>query len=270
MKQATIYCLAILSLSLSANAQVVNTKSTGNQSLTSMKGAYLLTMQKATQDHKDTIADIKQLKIYTDHYFMYAHLLPGDTMGNFGVGSYTIQNGKVAEHGFFTSDGGAQDNNFDVKITKSPGGYTQVINFPPDAQGSEFILTESYKDVSSSISSALDGAWKMTKMTTYTKEGTPTVIDKPLEYKFYQSGHFMFGSNQTDPATNKVFTGIGYGTYKVDGPNDITETPMNASYRDIINVPVKLKLAFNGKDHYQQTIVWTDGSKMIEEYERLK
>jgi hypothetical protein len=270
MKKATICCLAILSLSLSVNAQVMNTKSTGNQAPTSMKGAYLLTMQKGTQDNKDTMMDIKQLKIYTDRYFIYAHPLPGDTLGNFGVGTYAIQNGQLMEHAFYTSDGGKQDNSFEVKITKIPGGYSQLINFPPDAQGSKFTLTESYKDVSNKVTSALDGAWKMTKITVYSTTGTPTVVDNPLQYKFYQSGHFIFGGTQTDPATSKEVANIGYGSYTVNSPNEITETPINSSYRDIINSPVKLNLSFNGKDHYQQTIVWKDGSKMTEEYERLK
>jgi hypothetical protein len=270
MKRLTIYCLAILSMSLSANAQVISAKNPSSEAAASMKGAFLLTMQKGRQDNKDTMMDIKQLKIYTDHYFMYAHPLPGDTSGNFGIGTYTIQNGKLTEHSFYTSDGGVQDNKFEVNIAKSPGGYSQVINFPPDAHGSIFVLTETYKDVSTNAASALDGAWKMTATTSYSKDGKATVTNKPLQYKVYQSGHFIFGGTQTDPATKKTVANIGYGTYIVGGENEITETPMNSSYKDIIDVSVKLKLTFKGKDHYQQTILWTDGSKLVEEYERLK
>jgi len=256
-----MYCFAILSLSLSARSQ--STAST-------MKGAYLLTVQKGRQDNKDTIMDIKQLKIYTDNYFMYAHPLAVDTLGDFGVGTYTMVNGKLTEHVFYTSDGGKQDNSIDVKVAKTSDGYTQVINFPADASGSGFMLTESYKNVSKKLSSEFEGAWKLTRLTVYSTAGTPTVTDNPLEYKFYQSGHFMFGSTQTDPTTQKPVANIGYGTFTVDGPNEITETPVNSTYHDIINVAVKLKLVFKGKDHYEQTIVWKDGSKMIEEYERLK
>jgi hypothetical protein len=265
MKQGTIYCLclAILSISLSANAQ-----STGSKN--SMKGAYLLTQQKGTQNNKDTIMDIKQLKLYTGNHFMYAHPVPGDTVGSFGVGTYTMQNGKVTEHVFYTSDGGAQDNSFEVAVAKTADGYTQVINFPADASGSVFVLTESYKNVSKKLASALEGAWKMTKLTEYPVAGTPTVNANPLQYKFYESGHFMFGNTETNPATQKPVANIGWGSFTVDGPNEITETPLTATYRDIINLQVKVKLLFKDKDHYQQTIVWKDGSKMIEEYERLK
>ncbi|GAC1485260.1 MAG: hypothetical protein NVS1B13_11640 [Flavisolibacter sp.] len=56
----------------------------------------------------------------------------------------------------------------------------------------------------------------------------------------------------------------------MNSPGEITETAINSSYHSSINTPIKLKLSFTGKDHYQQTIVWPDGSIRVEEYERLK
>jgi hypothetical protein len=110
----------------------------------------------------------------------------------------------------------------------------------------------------------------MTKLTLTATDGTPTVINDPVQYKLYQSGHFIFGSTQTDPSTKKTVSGIGYGSFTVNSPDEITETTINSSYHSNINTPIKLKLSFTGKDHYQQTIAWPDGSKMVEEYERLK
>ena len=268
--------LSLVILSISLNAQVVQTKNTDRQKTgsvdggRSMKGAYLMTMQKATQNNKDSLMDAKQFKIYTDGYYMYAHTLGVDTLGDYGVGTYTIQNGKLTEHSFYTSANGIHDDSYDVKIAKTPGGYTQVINFPADASGAAFILTESYKNMSKDLTFALDGAWKMTKITMTATDGTPTVINDPVQYKFYQSGYFIFGSTQTDPSTKKTVSGIGYGSFTVNSPDEITETAINSSYHSNINTPIKLKLSFTGKDHYQQTIVWPDGSKMTEEYERLK
>ncbi|GAC1485258.1 MAG: hypothetical protein NVS1B13_11630 [Flavisolibacter sp.] len=157
-----------------------------------MKGAYLMTMQKATQNSKDSLMDAKQFKIYTDGYYMYAHTLAVDTLGGYGVGTYSIQNGKLTEHSFYTSANGIHDDRYEVKIAKTPGGYTQVINFPADPSGQEFILTESYRNMSKDRTSALDGAWKMTKLTLTATDGTPTVIKDPVQYKLYQSGHFIF------------------------------------------------------------------------------
>ena len=50
-------------------------------------------MQKATQNKKDSVMYAKQFKIYTDGYYMYAHTLDVDTLGDYGVGSYTIRKG---------------------------------------------------------------------------------------------------------------------------------------------------------------------------------
>lgn len=275
MKQLIIICLGLEILSVSSNAQVIQTKNrdiqpAGSMGATpSMKGAYLMTMQKARQNNKDSVMDGTQFKIYTDGYYMYAHPLSVDTLGAYGVGTYSMHNGKLTENSFYTSANGARNDSYDVKIDKTPAGYTQVINFPADASGSGFMLTESYKNMSKNITSALDGAWKMTKLSVIAVDGVTTVINDPVQYKFYQSGHFIFGSTQTDAATKKTISGIGYGSFIVNSPNEITETAINASYPSNINTPIRLKLSFNNKDHYQQTIVWPDGSKMIEEYERL-
>lgn len=276
MKQLILSCLSFSILSVSLHAQVIQVKNSANQSTgsmgtsQSMKGAYLMTMQKATQNKKDSAMYVKQFKIYTDSYYMYAHTLDVDTLGAYGVGTYRMQNGKLTENSFYTSANGSHSDNYDVKIQKSPGGYTQVIKFPGDASGTDFMLTESYKNVSKNLVSALDGAWMMIKLTLVAKDGIPTVINDPVQYKFYQSGHFVFGSTQTDVATHKTISGIGYGSFSVNSPTEITETAINSSYPSSINTPIKLKLSFTGKDHYQQTIVWPDGSKVVEEYERLK
>ncbi|MGZ3822958.1 MAG: hypothetical protein ACXVB6_20365, partial [Mucilaginibacter sp.] len=60
MKLFIITCLNFFVLSISLNAQVVQTKNTVNQNgasmsaTPSMDGAYLMTMQKARQNNKDS------------------------------------------------------------------------------------------------------------------------------------------------------------------------------------------------------------------------
>jgi hypothetical protein len=276
MKQLIISCLGLSILGASLNAQVLQTKSSGDRTagstgtMPSMKGAYLMTMQQSTQNQKDSVMYVNQFKIYTDGYYMYAHTPVADTLGEYGVGSYTLRQGGLTESSFYTSANGLHNDSYDVKIENRPGGYTQVINFPATASGPGFVLTESYTNMSKNLTSVLDGAWKMTRLTVIGADGTPTVINDPVQYKFYQSGYFIFGTTQTDAATHRTTSGIGYGSFTVNSPNEITETAINSSYRSNMNTPVRLKLGFTGKDRYQQTIVWPDGSKMIEEYERLK
>jgi hypothetical protein len=237
----------------------------------SMQGAYTMLSQKINSNGKDSTMDVQQLKIYTDHHFMYAHSLPGDSLGNYGIGRYTMNNGKVTEYSMYTGANGEHMDTFDVSITKNPEGYMQVINFPPDNQGNKFILTETYRNDSKNMKSPLDGAWKMTKVTIYPKDGQPTVVDHPTQYKVYQSGHYMFGATQLDSATKKPVSSYGYGTFTMDGPDKITETATNSTFKSsLVGNPVQLKIAMKGKDQYAQTIVWPDGTKTVEEYERLK
>ena len=209
MKQLMMSCLCVSILSVSVNAQVIQVKNSGNHPITSMaagksmRGAYLMKTQKVTQNGNDSVLTLKQFKIYTDGYYMYAHTIDGDSVGEYGVGTYNMQNGKLTENSFYTSANGLHSDSYNVKVQNTNGGYTQVINFPADATGSDYVLTETYKNVSKKLTSGLDGAWKMTKLTLLAKDGTPTVISDPVQYKFYQSGYFIFGTTQPDAVTRR-------------------------------------------------------------------
>src|SRR5674476_430765 len=89
-----------------------------------MPGAYFMTSQTINDGKKDTkYTDLKQLKIYTDSFMMYAQVNPSDSVSSFGVGAYTADTGTVTEYSQYTSS----DSTFNVvprtytlNITKTP------------------------------------------------------------------------------------------------------------------------------------------------------
>lgn len=242
-----------------------------NTTSSGMQGAYTMLSQKLSTNGQDSVMNVEQMKIYTDRYFMYAHAIPGDSLAEYGIGKYVMQNGKVIEYSMFTATNGAHLDTFTVDVNRDANGYTQVINFPPDNQGRNFILTESYKNSSRNMKSPLDGAWKMTRASYYATDGKQMVNENPTQYKVYQSGHYMFGNTSLDSATKKPVSAYGYGTFEMNGPGQITETGISSTFRyALVGKPVQLKIEMKDPDHYQQTIEWADGTRSVEEYERLK
>lgn len=237
----------------------------------SMRGAYTMLSQKVKINGEDSLINNKQLKIYTDKYFMYAFSSPEDTTGGFGIGTYSIQNGKVIESPLYTTFSGSRPGRFEVEVAKRTDGFSQVVNIPSNDGGESFLLSEEYQQSSRNMTSVLDGAWKLIKATTYPPGGNPAVRIDRIQFKLYQSGYYMWGYTETDPATQKPSSGFGYGYYQTAGPRQITETALNSTYRSmLIGNPINLKLELKGENKYIQTIVWPDGTKTVEEYDRLK
>jgi hypothetical protein len=236
-----------------------------------MRGAYAMLRQSVNMGSGDSLMGNEQLKIFTDKYMMYAHAITGDSLADYGIGTYRMENGKVKEYVFYTANGGAHKDTFELAINKTADGYTQVINFPPDSQGRAFVLTEDYKNVSQNMTSPLDGAWKQTKVTFTPKGGSPQTNNNPTQFKLYEAGHFIWASSSKDSATGKPVSFFGYGTFKMNGNNQITEVNSQSSFvSQLVGRPVTLKLQFPSKDSYIQAITWENGDKLVEEYERLK
>lgn len=235
-----------------------------------MQGAYSMLRQIENNGTNDSMMKNEQFKIYTDRYMMYASPRPEDSLAIYGIGTYKVQNGKVMEYVFYSSIAGAHNDTFELDIRKTPDGYSQIIVFPGD-QGRNIVLTEDYKNVSKTVTSPLDGAWKQTKRMYITKDGR-TMTEAPItQFKVFQSGHFIWANTMTDSATQKPISAFGYGAFEMDGNNKAIETNSNSTYKtDLIDRPVTLQLKFTGKDAYRQTIVADNGEQMIEEYERLK
>lgn len=269
MKNLSATCLvAGLLFGLVLNAQQptsITVKTKGG-----LQGAYAMLKQVVNDGKKDSLMQVEQQKIYTDRYMMYAHRLPGDSLAEYGIGTYTFENGKVVEDVFFTSGSGAQNNQVELDISQSTGGYTQVIHYPVDDQGISYTLTEEYKTVSRPLSTPIDGAWKQTKSTYIPKTGNISVNSTPTQFKVFESGYFIWANTIQDSASHKPLSFFGYGTFDMKG-NEIIENNTHSSFAaDVIGKPVTLKIQFKGNDSYTQTIVWPDGGRSVEVYQRMK
>jgi hypothetical protein len=244
-------------------------KSTSKESFP-MQGAYSMYRQVLNDGNKDSLLSNEQMKIYTDRHMMYAQRRAEDSLANYGIGTYKVQNGKVMEYIFYTASGGPNKDTFELKINKTGDGYSQIINFPDD-EGRNFVLTEDYKAVGKNVSSPLDGAWKQTRNIYISGNGDTITNDTPTQFKVFQSGYFIWANTSLDSTTQKPVSFFGYGTFEMNGNNQATEVNTQSSYATaLVGMPVKLDLKFNGKDTYQQTIVFPDGPTSIEYYERLK
>ena len=268
-------------LSITASAQEVGkgkskenrvtTKSIKAGSNHTMIGAYALTSVKLKVNDKDSAINLEQLKIYTDRHFMYVHPIEGDSLGGYGIGTYIVHNGKLKEYPFYTGSAGETRDKFELVIQKRADGYSQVIKFPPDSTGKVYVLTENYKSTGKNIRSPLDGAWKLVKVTEHAANGTSTIVSDLVQFKVYQSGNVMWASTTKDSVTQKPVSFYGYGIFKMQGTNRVSETMTSSTFRTaLVGNTVTLLIQFNGKDTYQQTINWPDGSKSVELYQRLK
>lgn len=235
-----------------------------------MQGAYFMTSQTINDGVKDTkYTDLKQLKIYTDSFFMYTQVNPSDSLSGFGVGRYSEDTGSVIENGIYS----ARDTTFTtapatykLTISTNPNGYEQVIpNIMIDSQKSK--LTEEYQSVGKDQKTPLDGVWKETDY--YLIKGNDTTRQVRTQYKAFYAGYFMYGHSFMDSA-KKNFTGVGFGTFQMDGDNKMNETDLNSTYSIAVGHTFPIDIHFNGADNYQQTIVNADSSKSVEFYERLK
>lgn len=240
------------------------------QNMPKMQGAYSLSSQIGNNGTRDSLMKTNQFKIYTDRYMMYASPNATDSMATYGIGTYSTANGKVVENVFFSTTDGNRKDTIELAVTKVPTGYKQVIDFSNETEG-KFILTEEYKNVSKAVTTPLDGAWKQTKTMFIPKSGTPITDNNPTQYKMYQSGCFIWADTYTDVETNKPMSRFGYGTFKMVGPNKVEETNTNSTFfNTLVGKPVLLQVAFTGKDNYSQTIVYPNGDRSVEVYERLK
>ena len=235
-----------------------------------MPGAYLMVSQTVNDGKTDTkLTGLKQLKIYTDSFFMYAQVNPADSVSGFGVGSYTAAKGTVMENVIYS----ARDTTYNatpaiytLNITKTPDGYEQVIpEIVINSQKSR--LTEVYQTVGTTAKTPVDGVWRETN--SYTLRGNDTTRNVRTQFKAFYAGYFVFGSSNKDSAS-KNRTVIGFGTFKMTGNTKMEETDLNATYSIAAGRTFTIDIEMTGTDNYNQTITNADGSKSVEFYERLK
>ena len=244
--------------------------SCSNPTVRNMPGTYLMTSQTVNNGKTETkLTSLKQLKIYTDSFWMYTQVNPADSVSAFGVGSYTEDSGMVIENVIFSardSTVNTSSPSYKLNITKTPDGYDQVIpDIVIDSQKSK--LTEEYQSVGTNVKSPVDGVWK--EINSYSVKGKDTTKNTRTQYKAFYSGYFMFGSSNKDSAS-KTSTVIGFGTFKMTGNTKMEETDLNATHAIVAGQTFPIDIEMTGNDNYKQTIHNADGSQSVEFYERLK
>ena len=249
---------------------VISCSTTAVKETPDMPGAYLMTSQIVNDGKKDTTyITLKQLKIYTDNFMMYAQVNPADSVSSFGVGSYTADTGTVTENVIYRASDttyNAAPASFKLNITKTPDGYEQVIpEIVIDSQ--KYKLTEVYLTSGTTAKSPLDGVWK--EINSYNLNGKDTTKNVRTQFKAFYAGNFMFGHTLKDSAS-KNRTGIGFGTFEMIGNNKMKETDLNSTYNIIAGQSFNIDIEMTGTDNYKQTITNADGTKSVEYYERLK
>ena len=261
MKNLILFAIVVTTISLSCTSHLKETPK--------MPGAYFMLSQTINDGKKDTkYTDLKQLKIYTDSMMMYAQVNPSDSASGFGVGFYASDTGTVIENDIYRASDSIINPpaSYKLEITTNPRGYVQVIpDISVDSQ--KIKLTEEYQSVGKDQKSPLDGVWKETSG--YLVKGNDTTWYKRSQYKAFYAGYFMYGQTQKD-STNKNFTGIGFGTFEMDGDNKIKEVDLNSTYSIAVGQSFAIGIEMKGADNYTQTIENPDGSKSVENYERVK
>ncbi|MGG9962760.1 hypothetical protein [Ferruginibacter sp. SUN106] len=258
---------SILAIGLLA---IVSCNNSDKKESAGMTGVYTMLSQSVNDGKKDTTyTNLKQLKIYTADHMMYANVNPADSVSSFGIGTYTASGDTVTENVVYNaSDTSANSTaaSFTLLIEKTAKGYKQVI--PEIKMGDQKLkLTEEYETSGSATTAALDGAWKQIKG--YNIKGKDTVPNTTIQYKTYYGGYFMFGHTYTD-SVKKVHTGMGYGTFAMNGTNKVKENVTASTYSQIRGKSFDIDIEMNGSDEFKQTITDTDGTKAIEIYQRLK
>lgn len=235
-----------------------------------MQGAYFMTSQTVKTGNKENkLTDLKQLKIYTDSFYMYTQVNPSDSVSGFGIGTYSSDTGTVVENTIFVARdtvSSTDHNSYEVSIKINPDGYEQTIpEILIDSQKSK--LTEEYQKVSIDSVTPLDGVWKETSY--YLINGKDTTKGERTQYKAFYAGYFMFGTFLKDVGSTNHSV-IGFGTFTMDGNTKMKETDLNATYSIAVGHSFMIDVELDGPDHYKQTIVNSDGTKSVELYERLK
>lgn len=238
---------------------------------TIIPGTYLMQSQTLNDGKKDTrYTDLKQLKIYTDKFFMYTQVNPNDSVSAFGVGTYaTGKKDSLTENVIYSASDTSfhpQPVSYHLSIELTPDGYKQVIK-DIVFNGQKSTLTEEYSRVGTKKASPLDGVWKEIKG--FSVNGTDTVAYNRIQYKAFHSGYFMFGHTAKD-SSGKTRAGMGFGTFEMEGNNKLRETDLNSTYAIIAGQSFTIDISMDGTDEYHQTITNSDGSKSMEFYERLK
>ncbi len=251
---------------------IIGCNSSSKSDMPEMPGVYSMQSQTIDDGTKKTVLkDLRQLKIYTDKYFMYVQANPTNSLYSFGVGTYSVNDsGKVIENSIYSasdSSYNAGPHTYNLNITTSIDGYKQFI---PEITigGQKSSLTEEYTRSGIKGTTPLDGVWKESNF--YVLNGNDTAAHERTQYKAFFNGYFMYGQYNLNDSTNTHSTGMGFGTYKMDNDHQIKETDLNSSYNIIPGAIYTIDIEMINENSYKQTLTQPDGTKHVEVYQRLK
>jgi hypothetical protein len=218
----------------------------------SQAGVYKLDKQMASGGGKDTVYKRAQFKIYTDKYFMYSGMAPDSSVG-FGVGSYNLDTGnRIIERNIYSSGSLDSSRSFNLTVTRTDSGYSQVIPALAVIKGVKYKLIEDYSKVAGTDTSVLDGLWKLNN--TFWVKGKDTTKGNETQFKIFWAGHFMFVHRYPLDQTGRTFkNGFGYGTYSFKS-DTLTEEDEMSSHSVLVGRKFSIKITMNGKNEYSQVI----------------
>jgi hypothetical protein len=235
----------------------------------SQAGVYKLLKQTVSGGGKDSTYERMQIKIYTDHNFMYAGMTPDSSIG-FGAGSYSLDTGNsIIEHRIYTSSTLDTSRTFTVKITPKDNGYSQTIPSMASIKGVRYDLNEEYTKLPMGDSSVLDGLWKLDK--SYSVKGKDTTTQHITKFEIFWKGSFMFINRfPVDKAATKFNYGYGYGPFSFKD-NKLNEDVQMSSNAPVLNHKWTFGITMKGNDELTQ--VSTDAktnTQYTEIYKRFK
>lgn len=265
------FLFSTLAMLLSSSLSVVAQWQPANQAnLATLRGAYTMFSQVLSTPSGDSVLARHQLKLLTGKYVMYAHRRAQDSLANFGIGTYRIENGKLVETIFY-SDEGPQNSTKELTILLEPAGYRQVLVLPDTERGSGTVLTEDYKKFGKKMKTPLDGAWQQTKKVSVSADGKAVVDSNITQFKVFEAGNFIWANTIRDNTTQQYLARYGFGTFEMLGPNKAAEINLSSTYAaDLVGKRVVMELVFLANDTFEQSISYPDGSKLIEVYKRLQ
>ena len=235
----------------------------------SQAGIYKLVKQTVSGGGTDSTYKRTQIKIYTDHNFMYAGMTPDSSIG-FGAGFYSADTGnRIIEHRIYTSSTLDSARTFHLKIMPTDTGYLQTIPAMASLKGVKYDLNETYTKLPLGDSSVLDGLWKLDK--SYLVKGKDTTIQQKTQFKIFWSGSFMLICRYPVDKAAKTFNyGYGYGPFSLKNGKLSEDIQMSANAPGL-NHKWTFGITMQGKDGFTQ--VTTDpktNTVYTEIYRRVK
>jgi len=234
-----------------------------------INGVYNMLSQTFKGDMLDsTFTQLKQLKVYNDGYVIYARVNTADSIGAFGLGTYSMDSGKLTENIVFSAtDTLADVNAFSVSenITHTNKGFTMTVPNINADQG-KMSVTEEYESVGTETKSKLDGVWK--QVSGYSYKDKDTVFWNDVQYKAFYAGHFIYGNYTGLNGVNKG-TYTSFGTFSLND-NTLQQIINSSSTPGLNGKTVNIKISFMDDNTYHETHDAPNGRTEVIVYQRMK